>query len=612
MYIVVLVSLVLVCPAATKELQPDNCNVTASLSCAPGFVSQGNGCVCGNWPNEIVICDDNSQQASIQIGYCMTYNNITCDVRLGACQAAFYRSDFHKFYYPLPMELADLDHYVCGPSNSRGLLCGECRDGFAVSPLLTLGCTKCSGYGWLKLIAFEYIPITVVLVVIVTFSVSAVSGPINAFIFFSQVTTGGYVNIAFVGTVLRAQDNSTTLYEIPTVVNVISGFYNLWNLNFFNNLVSPFCLTEHLTKLQAFALEYAIVTYPLFLIVILFFCISSHGRDFRPIVYCWKPFQKYFNYCRRRIDSRTSVIDAFATFILLSYVKLLTVTGALFQPTYLFSSEAQRFTGLYFAPTVEAFHGGHLPITVTAIFALLVFATVPPLVLILYPTSVFQKCLTRCKINSQALRTFVETFNGCYKDGTNGTRDCRCFAGLYFLLRVVYLLSLALNTQYYIFVLAVLYVITAMLFALVQPYKVYIYNVVDAVTFCILAIIHIVIIAHATLILFVGSPSTPLLLLSDLLYSLPLLYFLLFCGFWLLDRKTGCTQKLRKYRWLSCFFQDRRELQRDHFDAGFPHRLLNPEEYESLATNENDDQNNYYGSAARPNVCDVYSGSVDD
>ena len=575
----VLVSLVLavLCPTASEELQPDN--VTASLSCPPGFLSKGNNCVCAEWPSGMVTCDEDSQQASMQIGYCMTYDNETHEIRAGACQVGLYRSDFYKFYYPLPNEAADLNYHVCAPSNNSGLLCGECQDGFGVSPLLTLGCTKCSAtvYGWLKLIGLEYIPITLVLAAIVTFAITVVSGPINAFVFFSQITTGGFVNIAFVGLVLRTQDNSTTHHRTPTVINVVSSFYNIWNLNFFNNIVSPFCLTEHLTKLQSFILEYAKVAYPLFLIVMLYFCISAHGRNFRPIVYCWRPFHKYFIYFRRSVNSRTSVIDAFATFILLSYVKLLSVTAALILPSYHYNGKAQRLTlNLYYNPTVQAFHGSQLSLVVTAISAVLIFVTVLPLVLILYPTSVFRKCLTRCKLNSQALRTFVEVFNGCFKDGTNGTRDCRWFAGLYFLLRVVYLLSVVLNTQYYIFVLAILYLITALLFALVQPYKRYIYNVVDAATFCILAIIHMIIIAHTTLILFFGQPSTILLLLSNLLYSLPLVYFLLFCVFWLLDRKTGCIKKLRKYKWMRCLFQDHEELQREHFDAIAPYRLLNP------------------------------------
>ena len=582
---VVVVSALAVLYLATASEDTQSDKVAASLSCPPGFTPDGNSsqCICADWPDGIVKCDEDSLQASMQLGFCMTYDNETHDVRVGACQVSFYRSDFFKFYFPLPKEAADLDQHVCGPSNSRGLLCGECQDGYSVSPLLTLGCNKCSGtaYSWLKLIAFQYIPITIFLVAIVLFAISIVSAPMNAFIFFSQITTGGYVNVAFVGTILSAQGNLTTLYRTPTVINVVSGFYNVWNLNFFNNIIPPFCVSEHLTKLQSFELEYAKVIYPLLLIIMLYVGISSHGRNFRPLVYCWKPFHKYFVYFRRSIDSRTSVIDAFATFLLLSYVKLLAITTPLFQPTYHYNGEAQKLDtmGLHYSPTVQAFHGSHLLLAVIAISALLIFVTVPPLVLILYPTSPFQKCLTRCRIKSQALRTFTESFNGCFKDGTNGTRDYRYFAGVYFLLRVVYILSLVLNTQYYIMVLALFYLVTAVLFALVQPYKRCIYNVIDAIMFCILAIIHMLIIAHATLILFFGLPSTLLSLISGLLYSLPLFYFLLFCAIRLLNRKTGCTQKLRKHKWMKYFF-DCKESDMEQFDATVPHRIQHPEEYQ--------------------------------
>ena len=60
-------------------------SVTATLSCPPGFVPQGNSCVCAHWPNGMVVCDEDSLTASMQIGYCMTYVNETGEVRAGRC-----------------------------------------------------------------------------------------------------------------------------------------------------------------------------------------------------------------------------------------------------------------------------------------------------------------------------------------------------------------------------------------------------------------------------------------------------------------------------------------------------------------------------------------------
>ena len=132
-------------------------SVTATLSCPPGFVSQGNRCVCADWPDGIIACDEDSLNASMLIGYCMTYDNETEEVRAGYCQQAFYRNDFYKFYYPLPAEVSALNDRVCGPSNRKGLLCGECKDGFAVPPLFTINCINCTSTsnGWIKVYYFH-------------------------------------------------------------------------------------------------------------------------------------------------------------------------------------------------------------------------------------------------------------------------------------------------------------------------------------------------------------------------------------------------------------------------------------------------------------------------
>ena len=47
--------------------------------CPPGFVHQENSCVCANWPEGMIVCDEDSQKASMRIGYCMTYINETGD-----------------------------------------------------------------------------------------------------------------------------------------------------------------------------------------------------------------------------------------------------------------------------------------------------------------------------------------------------------------------------------------------------------------------------------------------------------------------------------------------------------------------------------------------------
>ena len=560
-------------------------SVTACLSCPPGFVPQGNSCVCADWPDGMVVCDEDSQRASMQIGYCMTYDNETSEVRAGRCFQSYFRSDSQKLFYPLPKEVSDLNDQVCGPSNSEGFLCGECRDGFTVSPLSIIHCINCTAasHSQIKYVAFTYLPITVIFVIMLIFSISVISGPINSFVFFAQLSVDFY-EFAYMASVLDAQSNSNGTFSPRISTTVIAAFYDVWNLNIFTRFIFPFCLTHHLTRLQAFTLKYILAFYPLILVVLPYICIRLHAHNFRPIVYSWKPFLKCFLRFRRSVDPKTSVIDAFATFLLLSYVKLLSIVGFILLPIHVYDHRGEKISRMvmYFSTRIEFFHAEHLPLALPSVFVSLTFIIIPPILLIFYPTSLFQKCLTRCKINFQALRTFVETFQGCYKDGTNGTRDYRYFAGLYFILRIIFVLLNYAPSTTFINVSAGLCCFTALLFAFLQPYKKLIYNVVDTVIFSLMGTIYFIISCNIQHTLLIGTPSTRLSVLVDVLYTLPLLYIVFFMVWWILDRKTNCFQKLRGCKCLQCFFQDQKEAQRELFDAAVPHRLLHPEQYELM------------------------------
>ena len=79
------------------------------------------------------------------------------------------------------------------------------------------------------------------------------------------------------------------------------------------------------------------------------------------------------------------------------------------------------------------FSRDHLPYGVLALVILTLSNILPLLLLTFYPMRCFQKCLNCCKLshNIIALHTFVDSFAGCYKDGTEPeTRDCCYFAGL--------------------------------------------------------------------------------------------------------------------------------------------------------------------------------------
>ena len=76
----------------------------------------------------------------------------------------------------------------------------------------------------------------------------------------------------------------------------------------------------------------------------------------------------------------------------------------------------------------------HLPYAIAAILVVVLFVLTPGILLLLYPLRLFQRFLNLFPIRWHILHTFVDSYQGCYKDGTEpGTRDCRGFASLLFL-----------------------------------------------------------------------------------------------------------------------------------------------------------------------------------
>ena len=86
---------------------------------------------------------------------------------------------------------------------------------------------------------------------------------------------------------------------------------------------------------------------------------------------------------------KSSIVEAFATFFLLSYVKLLSVSFDLLVPVRI-ATYVQHSNGslvgmyLYYDATVEYFGEKHLPFAVLALFVML-FLILFPILLLLLP-----------------------------------------------------------------------------------------------------------------------------------------------------------------------------------------------------------------------------------
>jgi len=100
-----------------------------------------------------------------------------------------------------------------------------------------------------------------------------------------------------------------------------------------------------------------------------------------------------FSLFRKNWDIKTSAIDVFATFFLLSTTKFLSVSFDLLAPirVYQLYKDHYNYTlGLYYAQDIAYFGKEHIPYAVLAIVFMCIFVISPIACLAFYPLSFFK------------------------------------------------------------------------------------------------------------------------------------------------------------------------------------------------------------------------------
>ena len=175
---------------------------------------------------------------------------------------------------------------------------------------------------------------------------------------------------------------------------------------------------------------------------------------------------------------------------------------------------------------------------------LAVFIVCPTVLLILYPTRLFRGCVSCCGFRRwHALHMFVESFQGQYKDGTNGTRDFRMVLALFLIFSF---LASFIHQHYSLFssgVQCILFVGGSCLYAVLRPYKSHFGNNIDFLILILLEILSL------TFVLETNFPASNLftycILVSVLLLGIPHITMVFYVCFHLV-KKTGLVPYLKE------------------------------------------------------------------
>ena len=229
----------------------------------------------------------------LAFGICATQND---NQEILTAKCPYFELKGHNVTEPgfirLPDNISELNDYMCGPMNRKGLLCKDCIDGFGPS-VTSLGykCSNCTDawYGIPLYLAVELIPITLFYLIILIFKIHLTSAPMVLYIFYSQLV---YYEILF------SKDGATERLlldkENSPFITCILLFYGIWNLDFIRFILPPFCVSSNLQLIHIQLLRYISIVYPMLLIILTWICISLHDRNFKVIVWMWRPFHKCF------------------------------------------------------------------------------------------------------------------------------------------------------------------------------------------------------------------------------------------------------------------------------------------------------------------------------
>jgi hypothetical protein len=434
--------------------------------------SKSSECSCGVDLNKAIFCNTSLREIKVRRCHMISFDPIHNETVAGysfySCVEQFHKHSYYiNFYYSVPSNVSQLK--LCDVLNRGGLFCGACKEGY--SPLVysyKLSCKKCSEKAIVNLlifIAFGFIPPTFFYVFVLLFKFNANSPCLHGFVLIAQLLTQ-----TFSTKILLEEFTDAPRYVLNSAL-ILQTLYSIWNLNFFRAFSPDICL--RISTLNVLSLEYVLAFYPMLLIILTYITVELYSRGFRILIFLWRPFQRCSRYFRKEWNIKTSLVDVFATFLLLSYNRLLDISFSLLMYVTAYNPRGEAVGRyLYYDSSKEFFGKEHRPFGILAVLVLFFCNLLPFLLLVFYPMKWFQKCLNCLQLSHVALHTFFDSFTGCYKDYTqHGTCDCRYFAAFFLLLRVANCLAVS-NTYdgYYFIIIIIIIAIFSVIFITARRY----------------------------------------------------------------------------------------------------------------------------------------------
>ena len=499
-------------------------SVTGTVKDCPPWSTWDNStaqCVCSDTMELVIMCNEREQRSFLRLGFCAIQDSTTNHTVVADCPYVFPDHLILGGYISLPNKSSELNHFMCGSLNREigTPLCGRCTNGTGPS-IYSAGsqCVSCSAVNIVYYLLLQYLPITILYVAVIVFKLNITSAPMVHYVLFCNGI------VMYFKTVSGANSNilHTKAYKYVSIPEVFLLTLNaLWTLDTLLFVSPALCVSKHMEEIYIPFLDTIASLYPFILLLVTYVGIELHAHDFKPVVHLWRFIHRPYIRFRRTWDPNASVIQAFATLFFLSYTKFIQLMYEALFISVVINDDGKVVSRVsHIDPTVS--------ILISLSVLILVIIIIPPLLLlIVFPTRLFRKISTCLKPRwIVSIQTFVDTFYGCYKDGTNGTRDYRAVSGyilaIWAFLPAVVIAAKSQESRVQFLTHIILIVVSNSLsvaFALLKPYKHRIANI------SVVIISAVIVLANALAILFPQrlqiKGSTTVATLTIILLSLP-------------------------------------------------------------------------------------------
>ena len=442
-------------------------------------------CACGKGLPWNVLCNQEKQESSIRLGFCTFYDSAEKEVTGALCMSLFPKHTINdEHLIPLPQNVSELNTFVCGSLNRelKGPLCGKCTGDTGPS-IYSVGnqCVPCSPVNVVYYLLLQYLPSTILFLVVILFRLNVTAAPMAHYVLFCNLVVFYSKSLlSFYATLY----GTSTLF-ISTLVKSVVTITAVWSFDPLFFLSPPLCVSRHMEDIYKPFLDFIATLYPFLLLLLTYSVIDLHARNFKLVVSLKKLLDQLHIRFYSTWEPNASIIQAFSSLFFLSYAKLNILITMVFLPVLVTNTDGitQR-TMVYIDTTVPYFSTKHIILIIFSGLIAIIFYFPPLLFLIVYPSSLYRKISDRIKAKCRiAIKTYVETFQSCYKDGLNGTRDYRAISGyslaLFGFLPVMIqaiitkVLPLAFTSGNSIpqYITIVFFTVMTVLCALLQPYK---------------------------------------------------------------------------------------------------------------------------------------------